>query len=300
MENTPLISVIVPCYNQAQYLDECLQSVLDQTYQNWECIIVNDGSPDNTEDIAKQWTDKDARFKYLYKENGGLSSTRNAGIEKAKGEWIQFLDCDDKIADTKFEVSSMYFPNYDLIISNYIYFSDKFNNQGYPDDFDSKIFNFEDILTEWDAKIIIPIHCALFKRALISESFNESLKAKEDWVFWISFFKQKPKVYYSHKPLAFYRSNVASLTKNHSLMNEQELNAHFYLYEHLNTHEKDFFFKKRLFLKSNNLYKLQEEFEKLRIKSAFLQSEIEKLRNSRRYKIGNIIANIFEIVTFKK
>ena len=63
----PLISVVVPCYNQAQYLDECLQSVLNQTYQDWECIIVNDGSSDNTEKIAKKWVSKDPRFKYLYK-----------------------------------------------------------------------------------------------------------------------------------------------------------------------------------------------------------------------------------------
>ena len=64
-----LISVIVPCYNQAQYLDECLQSVLEQTYPNWECIIVNDGSPDNTEEVAKLWIEKDKRFKYFWKEN---------------------------------------------------------------------------------------------------------------------------------------------------------------------------------------------------------------------------------------
>ena len=83
-----LISIIVPCYNQAQYLDECLQSVLDQTYHNWECIIVNDGSPDNTEEFANKWTAKDSRFKYLLKTNGGLSSARNAGIETANGEWI--------------------------------------------------------------------------------------------------------------------------------------------------------------------------------------------------------------------
>ena len=88
----PLISVIVPCYNQAQYLDECLQSVLNQTYQNWECIIVNDGSPDNTHEIAESYCRKDARFKYFYKENGGLSSARNAGISISNGEFIQFLD----------------------------------------------------------------------------------------------------------------------------------------------------------------------------------------------------------------
>ena len=98
-----LISVIVPCYNQAQYLDECLQSVLDQTYTDWECIIVNDGSPDHTEEIAKKWVEKDARFRYLFKENGGLSSARNAGIEIAKGEWILPLDADDKIGNQYLE-----------------------------------------------------------------------------------------------------------------------------------------------------------------------------------------------------
>ena len=100
----PLISVIVPCYNQAQYLDECLQSVLDQTYQNWECIIVNDGSPDHTEEVANKWLEKDPRFRYIDKENGGLSSARNAGLKEAKGEWIQFLDCDDKINTISFEL----------------------------------------------------------------------------------------------------------------------------------------------------------------------------------------------------
>ena len=59
----PKISVVVPCYNQAQYLDECLQSVLDQTYTDWECIIVNDGSPDHTEEIAKKWVEKTSALK---------------------------------------------------------------------------------------------------------------------------------------------------------------------------------------------------------------------------------------------
>ena len=105
----PLISVVVPCYNQAQYLDECLQSVLDQTYQDWECIIVNDGSPDNTEEVAKKWVAKDARFKYLLKENGGISSARNAGIEMAEGEWILPLDADDKIGNQYLELAEKEF-----------------------------------------------------------------------------------------------------------------------------------------------------------------------------------------------
>lgn len=93
----PKLSIVITCYNLGQYLDEALQSVLDQTYTNWECIIVNDGSPDNTEDIANKWIAKDSRFEYLYKKNGGVSSARNLGIEKAKGAYIIPLDADNKL-----------------------------------------------------------------------------------------------------------------------------------------------------------------------------------------------------------
>ena len=96
--NTPLVSVVVPCFRQGKYLSEALQSVLDQTYQNWECIVVNDGSPDNTEEIAAGWIKKDDRFKYLYQENSGVSSARNTGIAHSKGEYILPLDADDKIS----------------------------------------------------------------------------------------------------------------------------------------------------------------------------------------------------------
>ena len=90
------VSVIVPCFNQDNYLDEALQSIANQTHKNWECIIVNDGSPDNTDKIAKQWCESDNRFKYFYKENGGLSSARNFGIEKSNSDFILTLDADDK------------------------------------------------------------------------------------------------------------------------------------------------------------------------------------------------------------
>ena len=98
MDNILKMSIIVPCYNQAQYLDECLESVLNQTYQEWECIVVNDGSSDNTDEIALQWTKKNTRFKYIKKENGGLSSARNSGIKNAVGKYILPLDADDKIS----------------------------------------------------------------------------------------------------------------------------------------------------------------------------------------------------------
>ncbi|MCG2794065.1 MAG: glycosyltransferase [Weeksellaceae bacterium] len=96
-----LISIIVPCYNQAQYLDECLQSVLNQTFRDWECIVVNDGSPDSTEEIVKKWMQRDERINYIIQKNQGVSAARNSGIKAAKGKYIQFLDADDLLEKNK-------------------------------------------------------------------------------------------------------------------------------------------------------------------------------------------------------
>ena len=94
------VSIIVPCYNQAAYLAETLDSVLDQTYQHWECVIVNDGSPDNAEEIANEYVAKDNRFKYLWEKNEGPSQARNFGILNSDGKYVLPLDADDLVAPT--------------------------------------------------------------------------------------------------------------------------------------------------------------------------------------------------------
>lgn len=94
MENE-LISIIVPIYNVENYLRMCLDSIQNQTYQNFECLLINDGSPDNSPDICREYVAKDARFHYFEKENGGLSSARNFGIERSTGAYLTFVDSDD-------------------------------------------------------------------------------------------------------------------------------------------------------------------------------------------------------------
>lgn len=181
---TTLISVIVPCFNQAQYLNECLQSLINQTYENWECIIVNDGSIDNTEEIALEWTKKDNRFLYEKKENGGISTARNFGLKKAKGQWIQFLDCDDYLEPEKFEIITSQGEQHDLIISNFnrlVHGKLVGNSMSY----NPNLFTRDHILFNWDLGFNIPIHCALFSKSVVKESlFKEDLISKEDWVFW--------------------------------------------------------------------------------------------------------------------
>lgn len=99
MTNNPLISVIIPVYKVEQYLNECVDSVLRQTFTDFECILVDDGSPDGCPAICDEFAAKDNRVKVIHKENGGLSDARNAGINIATGEWLLFVDSDDKFAD---------------------------------------------------------------------------------------------------------------------------------------------------------------------------------------------------------
>ena len=95
MKNTPLVSIIIPVYNVEQYLDQCMETVLGQTYSNLDIILVDDGSKDKSSQMCDEYVAKDKRVKVLHKENGGLSSARNKGLELAKGQYIIFPDPDD-------------------------------------------------------------------------------------------------------------------------------------------------------------------------------------------------------------
>ena len=91
----PEISIIIPVYKAEKYLRRCLDSVLSQTLSNWECILVDDGSPDQSGAICDEYAAKDSRFRVIHKPNGGVSSARNEGLDTAKGEFICFIDSDD-------------------------------------------------------------------------------------------------------------------------------------------------------------------------------------------------------------
>jgi len=176
--NSPTISIIVPCYNQAQYLDECLQSVLDQTYQDWECIIVNDGSPDNTSEIAKTWLEKDSRFKYIFQGNKGVSAARNNGIKNARGGWILPLDGDDKIEkDYLLFASKKFNENPHIIYCRAEYFGSRSDEMVLNDCANN------DILLENN------IFCtALYKKSSWKKigGYDENMiQGYEDWEFWI-------------------------------------------------------------------------------------------------------------------
>lgn len=122
-----LVSIIIPCFNYAHFLGEALESVLAQTYMNWECIIINDGSPDNTEEVALKYCKKDNRLKYYYKENGGHSSARNFGVSHSSGKYILPLDADDTISDNYIDAAVKKIesdPNIKLVTGQVQHFGD--------------------------------------------------------------------------------------------------------------------------------------------------------------------------------
>lgn len=125
LNRNELISVIVPVYKVENFLEECLISILDQTYSNFELILVDDGSPDSCGKICDEYQKKDSRIKVIHKTNGGLSDARNVGMKIAEGEYWTFIDSDDMVSEDYLEVLMRTAQQYDADIVQGDYTSDK-------------------------------------------------------------------------------------------------------------------------------------------------------------------------------
>lgn len=228
-----LISVIVPCFNQSQYLDDCINSIVNQTYDNWECIIVDDGSTDDTSKIAEKWTTKEKCVSYIYQENQGLSAARNTGLSKVSGSYIQFLDADDFLDVKKFEISIQIMQQFkvDLVLTDFFVYEDKtYQTKPAYCDLSQVDFNLKSIVLDWDRKFSIPIHCALISKNLLRGfRFPNELQAKEDWIMWISIFKKKCITSFVDLPLVYYRSHSDNMCLDRSFMENQKQKALAYI-----------------------------------------------------------------------
>ncbi|WP_338646047.1 glycosyltransferase family 2 protein [Flavobacterium sp. KS-LB2] len=206
-------------------MDDALQSVLHQTYTNWECIIVNDGSPDHTAELSKKWVEKDRRFIYLEKENGGLSSARNAGLAVSKGDFIQFLDSDDLLNKYKLEKQLACFSNnIDVVICDYFPFDEEtgaFLSRRYMNPFPDLVTYKKDIINKWELELSIPCHCVLFKSKLLNQKtvkFDESLPNHEDWVFWVQLFYSSSGIFNLTQTLVSYRIHNEAMCADNKKM----------------------------------------------------------------------------------
>lgn len=204
---SPTVSVVIPCYNQAHWVTEALNSVIAQSYQQWECIVVNDGSSDNTSEVVKHFIHNHAGYaiRLLEVKNGGLSSARNRGVEAAQGEYILPLDSDDRIhADYlqrcvdvlkgKSDISFVYCDRQDFGISE---------QRVHAVDFDFNHLINGNILS----------YCSMYRKKVWEDAggYDESLNSYEDWDFWISAAKRGHKGFHIKECLFYYRVKEQSM-----------------------------------------------------------------------------------------
>src|SRR5688500_7922397 len=102
-EPVPLVSVVVPTYNYARFIGETFDSLRAQTYADWECVVVDDGSTDDTVEVVARWRERDPRIRYLRQPNQRQAAAKNTGLKEARGRYIQFLDADDLVEPRKLE-----------------------------------------------------------------------------------------------------------------------------------------------------------------------------------------------------
>ena len=221
-ESKALISIIVPIYNVEKYLRQCLDSIQDQSYQNFECLLINDGSPDNSADICKEYVSKDPRFRYIEKENGGVSSARNLGLEHSKGEYITFIDSDDWVDLDYLEVlhSKIKEYNTDFVISSYKKFDmdeDCFYLHIWDQDYYERIWTSQELLSQlpnlenYDGSYTVSWG-KLFKRSIFDEIlFYEQRKFGEDFECSFKLYLSMTSCLYIHKALYNYRLHSESM-----------------------------------------------------------------------------------------
>ena len=217
------VSIIVTCYNQANCIAQTLASVLSQTYENWECIIVDDGSTDDSAKVISDFIKDDKRFHYNYQSNAGVSKARNAGFATAKGSYINFLDGDDTFLPNKLKEQVQVFednPEIAVCICDHQFYLEKKCVYKYYEFEKLTTKPLEQILFKWHNGVAFPPHAALYKRSLWEDQeapFPEDYKYRcEDWVFNVLVALKDENYYMLDKILCNYHmgnSNFTNVTK---------------------------------------------------------------------------------------
>lgn len=221
-QNNDFVSIIVPVYNSSLYLDECILSILNQDYSNFELILVDDGSTDNSLDRCYFYAAKDKRIKVFHKENGGVSSARNFGLDVSTGDYILFVDSDDFCEFNMINMMISNINNNDLCICG-ICIRDSSANFISNKSFSSSsmsIFDYcETIFLNNRTQLLCgALYNKLFKRSIITNNqirFSEGISFAEDFMFIVDYIRYVNVIQIIDNILYNYRSNVQnSLTFN--------------------------------------------------------------------------------------
>lgn len=263
--NQPLLSIIVPCYNAEQFLRETIDCLIAQTLSNWECIIVNDGSTDNSLDIIKEYAEKDSRYKYLDKKNEGPAVARNVAINMSKGKYILPLDADDLISPDYAATAIDYLEKHQktkLVYCEADFFGEKTGHWILPD------YHYEDLL--WSNMIFCS---AVYRRSDFNKTlgYNPNMRhGIEDWDFWLSLLTKDDEVYKIPKTMFFYRKHDDSRSAEYSDYLDETVGQ--MVMNHLDIYRPHL----------GRMFNAEAHVK-------YLQGEIDKILHSKKYKVGMFV-----------
>ena len=214
-----LISIIVPIFNTEKHLHQCLDSISSRSYENFECLLINDGSTDASASICREYVAKDARFRYFEKENGGVSSARNLGIERSGGAYITFIDSDDWVEFDYLEVlySAIIQETADISVSTYRTYEMSKNQwlfHAFKRVEHQKVFSRQELfnklmfLDSLDSSYGFA-SCKLVRKSVLTGIwFNESTHLGEDMEFWFKLYLIAEKSVFSNRDTYVYRRDL--------------------------------------------------------------------------------------------
>ena len=223
-----LISVIIPVYNTESYIGLCLESLVKQTYTNFEVLMIDDGSTDNSGRICQEYIESDSRFHYYRKENGGVSSARNLGIEYSRGDYLTFVDSDDWVEEDYLEVlySALVSESASVSISTYKRFSMEDNTwyfHSFQRGYDKRVFRHLELINElidldsFDHSYRF-VSGKLVRKDVVGDiRFNSLTSLGEDMEFWFKIYLISPKSVYINRDSYVYRTGEG-LTRHFSLL----------------------------------------------------------------------------------
>lgn len=232
MQQPPLVSIIIPTYNRAHLIGETLDSVLAQTYQNWECIVVDDGSTDDTDKVMAFYCEKDSRIQYHHRPQDRLSggnAARNYGFEMSKGEYVNWFDDDDIMCNNKLhsQVEVLNHCNYNFSICQVLVFEGGVNNiLGLRHE---HIISEHPLLDFIKGEIVFLTPSLIIKKSFLIKNnlrFSEDLKAAQEWEFFTRILFYSPEYHITNESLVKIRKHNQSISFN----DDNNLrNWHYYL-----------------------------------------------------------------------
>lgn len=232
-----LVSIIIPSFNYGHVLPQTLANLEKQTYRNWEALIIDDGSTDETAAVAAKFTATDSRFRYCYQQNQGLSAARNTGLRLAQGHYLQFLDADDLLSPEKLALQVEFMlanPENDICYTRCYYFRDGDPGRLFPDlemqgkEWMPRTSGQGNVITEaLLLRNIMPVNAALLRKRVMEKAgtFRTEMKSLEDWDYWLRCALEGCTFYYLDHPRAYamVRVHGGSMTQNVFKMRFYEL-----------------------------------------------------------------------------